>query len=149
MDKWVSKGAVIVLDTQSFEVLAMASRPIYDGENIESYLESDEGELLNRALCAYNAGSVFKIVTAAAALEGNLGYENREIFCDGSFEYGEKTFLCHKEDGHGKESFSKSFADSCNCAFYETSLLLGGKKITDTAKKFGLGEKILHMGSKG
>jgi len=128
-------------------VLAMASRPVYDTEKIESYFSSDEGELLNRALCAYNAGSVFKTITASAALESNINYQFREFNCDGSFEYGDKTFSCHKQDGHGQESFSKAFADSCNCAFYETALILDGKKIKDTAKKFGLGEKVLHMGN--
>ena len=147
MDKWVPKGAVVVLDVQSFEVLAMASRPLYDTYNLEDSLHSDKGELLNRALCAYNAGSVFKIVTASSALESNPLVQRREFLCDGSFEYGEKTFLCHKEDGHGKESFFKAFADSCNCAFYETSLMTGGKKIAITAKKFGLGQKLLHMGN--
>lgn len=146
MDKFLPKGAVVVLDVESFEVLAMASRPTYNCDDIETYLKSDKGELLNRALCAYNAGSVFKIVTATSALEGNSMYQNKSFFCGGSFEYGGKSFACHKADGHGEETFFGAFANSCNCAFYETSLFVGAKKITDTAKKLGLGERILHMG---
>ncbi len=146
MDKHLPKGAVVVLDVKTFEVLAMSSRPTYEPDEVEHYLKSDKGELLNRALCAYNAGSVFKIVTATSALNGNLQYSQKTFFCDGCFEYENKSFACHKKEGHGKETFFKAFADSCNCAFYETSILVGGKKITDTAKKLGLGQRLLNMG---
>lgn len=143
MDSYIPRGAAVVLDTQSFDVLAMASRPSYDASAVSDSLQSDGGELLNRALCAYNAGSVFKIVTAAAALEGNSAYANRLFDCKGSFTADSHTFLCHKADGHGIQDFSHSFANSCNCAFYDTSLITGGKKLTDTAIKLGLGHKVL------
>ncbi|MBR2404313.1 MAG: penicillin-binding protein 2 [Clostridia bacterium] len=147
MDAYIAKGAAVVLDTQSFDVLAMVSRPNYDTSAVSESLQSDGGELLNRALCAYNAGSVFKIVTAAAALEGNSAYAQRLFDCKGSFTADTHTFLCHKADGHGVEDFSHSFANSCNCAFYETALFVGGKKLTDTALKLGLGHKVLGWDS--
>ena len=147
MDSYIPQGAAVVLDTQSFDVLAMASRPSYDASAVSNSLQSDDGELLNRALCAYNAGSVFKIVTAAAALEGNSAYAQRLFDCKGSFTADSHTFLCHKADGHGVEDFSHSFANSCNCAFYDTALFVGGKKLTDTALKLGLGHKVLGWDS--
>ena len=64
-----SSGAVVVMDTRSFDVLAMASSPSYDQNNIQKYLNSDKGELINRCLFPYNAGSIFKIITMSAASE--------------------------------------------------------------------------------
>ncbi len=147
MDSYIPQGAAVVLDCQSFDVLAMSSRPSYDASAVSESLKSDSGELLNRALCAYNAGSVFKIVTAAAALEGNCAYAHTLFDCKGSFTADSHTFLCHKADGHGIQDFSHSFANSCNCAFYNTALCAGGKKLTDTALKLGLGHEVLGWDS--
>lgn len=69
MDKYIKKGAAVILDCRTFDVLAMVSRPDYNMAQIEYYKNSPDGELLNRALMGYNAGSVFKIITASAALE--------------------------------------------------------------------------------
>ena len=63
MDKHIKKGAAVVLDCKSFDILAMVSRPDYNGTEIEKYCTSSGGELLNRAIMGYNAGSVFKIIT--------------------------------------------------------------------------------------
>lgn len=144
MDKYIPRGAAVILDVQSFDVLAMVSRPLYDSSDIPSVLASDSGELLNRALCAYNAGSVFKIVTAAAALEANRSYINSHFFCSGSTAIEDKVFPCHKADGHGTQNFSTAFANSCNCAFYETGIYTGGTRIVNTALKLGLGQRVVH-----
>lgn len=144
MNEYITRGAAVILDVQSFDILAMVSRPLYTADNVSDSLSSDGGELLNRALCAYNAGSVFKIVTAAAALEGNPAYEYSQYYCRGSSIIEDTSFPCHKSDGHGLQNFGTAFANSCNIAFYQTGLAVGGKKLTNTAMKLGLGKKVLR-----
>lgn len=144
MDKYIQKGAAVIIDTQTFDILAMVSRPDFDGENIAKYQTSTEGELLNRAVMGYNAGSVFKIITAAAALEKSPLYTERFFNCLGRFDLDENTvFHCHKADGHGMVSFSDAFAASCNCAFYILGLEVGGADIIKTAQDFGMGSSLL------
>lgn len=145
LTEYIPKGAAVILDVNNFDVLAMASTPTYNQKDISLYSSSENGELLNRALCAYNAGSVFKIVTAASALEMNPDYKNIRFFCSGSHACRDgKTFSCNKADGHGLLSFSEAFAKSCNCAFYETGICSGGKNLYNTALKFGISEKVLN-----
>ena len=68
-ERYLTKGAVVVMDPADGDVLAMASFPTFQPEQVASLLEDEDGALLNRALAAYNCGSVFKLVSAAAALE--------------------------------------------------------------------------------
>lgn len=146
MDKYIKKGAVVILDCKSFDVAAMVSRPDYNLKKLKDYSKSENGELLNRALMSYNAGSVFKIITASAALEKNTQYTKKEFNCDGTFKLNDgTTFGCHNANGHGKIDFSKAFALSCNCSFYETGLELGGTEIVNMAKRFGMGQNTLDL----
>ena len=146
MDKYIKKGALVLLDVKSFDVLAMVSRPGFDSGNIYAYELSPNGELLNRAILPYNAGSVFKIVTAAAALEKTNDYLQRYFDCRGSFDLGDgHVFDCNKKDGHGILYFTDAFAKSCNCSFYLTALEAEAKNIINIAKKFGMGQKLLNV----
>lgn len=146
MDKHIKKGAAVVLDCKDFDVLAMVSRPLYDADKIASYKNSKDGELLNRALMPYNAGSVFKIVTSVAALERTEDYTKRYFDCRGSFDIGEShIFACNKKEGHGKVFFDEAFAGSCNCSFYVTGLEVGGQSLVSTAQKFGMGQELLRV----
>ncbi len=144
MDKYIKKGAAVIIDTQSFEILAMVSRPGFDGNNILKYKDSKNSELLNRAISPYNAGSVFKIVTAASVLEKNPVCTQGYFDCRGSFYLDENTiFNCNKADGHGMISFKDAFAKSCNCAYYVLGTEAGGLDLINTAKGFGMGESLL------
>lgn len=146
MHKHIKKGALVLLDVNSFDVLAMASRPDYTYEKLESYASSADGELLNRAVLGYNAGSVFKIITASAALEKDMGYMERYFDCHGSYALNDgHIFGCNQKDGHGVLYFTDAFAKSCNCSFYVTALEVGGDDIIKTAKKFGIGTHLLNV----
>ncbi|MBO5370668.1 MAG: penicillin-binding protein 2 [Clostridia bacterium] len=146
LNDFIPKGAAVVLDVNSFDVLAMASNPQYDSN--EKYTTADNGQLLNRALCAYNAGSIFKIVTASAALESDFRYIDKTFWCSGKFTGdGVHIFECNKSEGHMQQSFTSAFANSCNCAFYETGLLIGAHKLINTAHNFGLGSQCVDMGN--
>ena len=146
MDKHIQKGAAVIIDTETFDVLAMVSRPDFETKNLENYSTSTDGELLNRALMGYNAGSVFKIITASAALEKNSNYLQRYFDCQGRYILNDGSiFGCHASEGHGVLSFSNAFALSCNCCFYVTGLENGGLLTTATARKFGLGSSLLNV----
>lgn len=146
LDKYIKKGAAVIIDVKTFDVLAMVSRPDFDTSQLENYATSTDGELLNRALMGYNAGSVFKIITASAALEKNSQYLQRYFDCQGKYVLNDgSTFGCHLSQGHGVLSFSNAFALSCNCCFYVTGLENGGLLTTATAKKFGLGTTLLNV----
>lgn len=146
MDKHIEKGALVLLDAESFDVLAMVSRPSFNEEKLMNYEVSLDGELLNRALMSYNAGSVFKIVTASAALEKNSNYFGRYFDCRGSYDLQDgHIFACNEKTGHGVLYFTDAFAKSCNCSFYVTALETGGENIIEMAKRFGIGQKILNV----
>ncbi len=142
LDKNGVTGAVVVLDTASCRVLAMASSPGYDRNNIEKHLGSDKGELVNRCVSPYNAGSIFKIVTLCAAID-NLKLRN-EYQCDGFVEIAGNSFGCHKTDGHGSLDAINALAQSCNCAFYTMGTDLGSDAILNAARSFGLGQTLLN-----
>ncbi|MBE7012663.1 MAG: penicillin-binding protein 2 [Ruminococcaceae bacterium] len=141
LDEENIKGAAVVMDIDTFDVLAMTSRPDYNRGSISEYIISGDTELLNRAVAPYNAGSIFKIVTAAAALEEGLVKD--EYFCAGALKCDGIDFLCHKREGHGPLNFDGAFSASCNCAFYETGIALGSDKICDYAFSFGMGSRLL------
>lgn len=151
MDEYIKKGCVVILDTQTFEILAISSRPDYDITSSDIFSEKKDSPLLNRALCAYNAGSIYKTITAAAILEKDFNYLGSSYNCEGEFKNEllkdtTHTFHCHSIQGHGLQTFSDGFANSCNCTFFEAALKTGGENIVEIAKKFGFGKKVLDFG---
>ena len=142
-DKYLPRGAIVIINTQNFDVLAMVSRPNFDQNNIKSSLKAEGSPLMNKALCSYNAGSIFKTITAAAMLEG--GYKSSDAFeCTGVYNAEGKEFLCNSLSGHGVLDFKTGFAKSCNCFFYNGGTNIGGVAISQTAQKFGMGKKLLN-----
>ena len=142
MDFYKINGAAIVVDCKSGGILAMASRPNYNVANLEKYLEGKDGELVNKAICAYNPGSVFKILIASAFLENHY---NDEVYfeCNGKSVIDGVEFVCHKEEGHGVQSLEQAFANSCNCAFYNLGNMVGIEDIYSYSADFGLGKEVL------
>ena len=136
-----ASGAVVVMDSRSFEIRAMASAPDYDQNNIQNHLQSDKGELINRCIFPYNAGSIFKIITMSASAE--LGTLKDEYSCKGFIDVYNHRYGCHFAEGHGKLCPSEALAQSCNCAFYKMGLDIGDNSIIAMARRFGLGESLL------
>lgn len=137
------RGAVVVLQVETGQVLAMASAPTFNPNELENYLRADAGELLNKAVQGqYPPGSVFKIVVAAAALES--GAAPKDTFhCSGSVQVNGVTMTCPK-DGHGDVDFSQAFARSCNCYFATLAQRIGAETIVEMAQRMGLGETVLE-----
>ena len=144
IDKFNAKGAAIVVDVKTGEILAMTSRPDYDADNLAKYLDGTDGELLNKAILQYNPGSVFKVIIATAFLENHY-YDEFTFNCTGSTEIDGIKFVCHKEDGHGIQNFDMAFANSCNCAFYELGNIVGIEEIEKYAVEFGLCNEVLRI----
>lgn len=134
-------GAVVVMDVSSFDVLAMASSPNYNQGDVSGYMKSQGGELVNRCVAPYNAGSIFKIVTICSAME------NKALMpiyvCRGKTEIGEHEFNCHNREGHGVINPAEALAMSCNCSFYTMGTHIGAERILSEANKFGFGEKTI------
>lgn len=136
----INKGAAVVLDVKNSAILACASTPVYERNNIEKYLNSPDAPFLNRAFECFPVGSVFKPVTAAAALEN--GIKLSDYNCKGYIEKSGNKFNCNKLEGHGLIDFNTAIAMSCNPYFIELSTQIGAKKLLNTAKKLGLGTSI-------
>ncbi len=137
----LDRGALVVLDADTGEILACASFPEYDTGDPGAYLNAEGSPFLNRALNAYAVGSVFKTVTAAAALENGVS-PDRKYTCTGSVTVGDTVFRCHRHEGHGELDMTGALAHSCNTYFITLAQELGGEKLLAQAKKFGFGEAI-------
>lgn len=137
---YIQSGAVLVTDVNTGEIIAMSSYPTYDKENVAAYLESDKGELLNRTLCTFTPGSVFKLVVAAAALEQNSKLFDFEYECTGKTEVEGNIFHCHDKKGHGKQNLAQAFSNSCNTYFIELGSKIGLECIVQMCQKLGLGQ---------
>ena len=139
------QGAVIVLQSGTGQVLAMASSPTFDPNQIDAYLQSENGELINKALQGqYPPGSVFKIVVAAAALESGKVDPKKTYECSGSTMVNGVTMICEEHpDGHGTVDMETAFAGSCNCYFAQVAKEIGSETIIDMAQRMGLGRTVL------
>lgn len=127
----VERGAVLVVDCEDCELLASASFPPYLPDNVASYLDSSEGELINRAFTGFTPGSLFKLVTACAALEASSEYLHYTYDCDGT--------NCYAGIPHGEVDMRSAFAQSCNAYFIALGKQLGGGALEEAAEKLGVG----------
>ncbi len=140
-DRMLGSGAIVIMDTKSFQIKAIVSRPGFDQNNVAASMDSKSSPLVNKALAQYNGGSIFKIITSAAAMENGIK-NDLKVMCQGNMMIDKKEFVCHKEDGHGEMDFEKGFANSCNCYFYTLAKKCGPDAIISTARDFGLGSAL-------
>ncbi|WP_232381064.1 peptidoglycan D,D-transpeptidase FtsI family protein [Paenibacillus tianjinensis] len=132
----VKEGAVVVLDSQTGDIVAMVSLPFYDPANISP----EGGEWNNRALKAAVPGSIFKVVTAAAALEAGVTSPEEKFYCSGQF--GKYGLSCLHGKGHGPLTLAQGFAVSCNTVFAALAERLSGAQLQAAALALGLGRDI-------
>ena len=145
MEKSDKNSSVVVLDVNTFDVLAMASRPNFKQYDVTDYVKSEGTSLINRSVSEYNAGSIFKIITSAAALESDIADTDHDFLCCGFSETDGVRFNCLNTEGHGVLSMKKAFALSCNCCFLDLGIIMGGQSVCDMARRFGFGRKILDI----
>ena len=137
-------GSVVVMATDSNEVLAMASYPTYDNETYQDkydkLVRDERKPLWNRALrSTYTPGSTIKPAVAMAGLEEGVISGDTGVVCQGIYKYY-KDYQPGCTDVHGYQNVVKAIFNSCNIFFYETSRLLGIEKLNNYFAMFGLGE---------
>lgn len=115
-ERYLKKGAVVVLEVPTGKIRAMVSLPTFSPNHVASVLNSSDSPLLNRATSAYNVGSVFKLAAAASALEYGIS-PNESFTCTGSIEVDKEIFHCFDGEKHGKENMKQAVANSCNTYF--------------------------------
>jgi len=139
-------GAAVALDPQTGEVLALASRPTYDLNELTPRIPSpvfarinEKGAWLNRAVQGlYPPGSTFKPVTAMAALREDQVEPEETLWCGTSYLVGNRRFPEHSSPGFGDIALERALAVSSNVYFYQTGLAAGAEAIADTARVLGL-----------
>ncbi len=136
-------GSAVVMDVKNGDILAMASSPDFDPNNVGNYLKSTQDELMNKAITAYDFGSIFKTVVAAAAIENNLVDLNETFQCEGEIEVNNSIMKCSTYSTHEDRplTFKEAFALSCNTTFIKVGMRVGAEKILEMAKRMGYGEK--------
>ena len=154
----------VVMDVDTGAILAMASMGNFD-LNAPQKLSDEEEEALykeypdeeerakarNELLYAkwrnfivsdsYEPGSVFKIVTAAAAVEENVLSDNFSFTCTGRIQVADRTIKCHDRDGHGTQDLKHGLMNSCNPLFITVGQTLGKEKFFEYFEAFGFTEK--------
>lgn len=132
-----NEGAVVVLDAENGDVLALASAPKYDPYQVTENTTDDV--YVNKALSAYPPASLFKIFLAATALDEGVVQPETSFFCNGAYtlENGQ-TISCWKEEGHGFLTFEEALSLSCNPVFVRTALSLGKDRMEEAFTRWEL-----------
>jgi penicillin-binding protein 2 len=151
-DANIGRGAAVVIDPNSGEVLAMASVPNFDPnkfiptittENYKELLDNPAQSLFHRAVNAYAPGSTFKVPIAFAGCLA--GIEKSHFNCSGSVTYGSKPMQCwiQRQFGgsHGNLDLSEAIMRSCNCYFYQYGNRAGIEAIGKSGHILGVGER--------
>lgn len=145
------RGAVVALDPQNGEVLAMVSRPTYDPNKFtgrisradwNEIMQDPHKPLLNRAIQAQLApGSTFKPIMAIAGLESGVVDDETHFHCSGGASFYGHYFACHIKGGHGDIALHRAIAQSCDVYFYNVGNRLGIDRIAHYADLAGIGRK--------
>lgn len=128
-------GAVMLMDYTTGEILCMVSSPGDDPANPTS--TPAEGTYLNKCLSSsFTPGSVFKLVTLAAAIDNIPDLFERSLWCEGSMIVDGAKLTC--TGNHGSQTIEQALANSCNCAFGTLALELGPDIMAEYAEKLGI-----------
>ncbi len=154
----------IVMDVETGGILAMATKGDFDPNNphtiadektaqeLEKILDPDKKyqeltnaqytQWRNRAITdTYEPGSVFKVITASAAVEENVVPDDFTYTCTGVINVAGTKIHCHKRTGHGQEDFTHGLMNSCNPFFITVGQMLGAEKFYKYFEAFGFTER--------
>ncbi len=145
-------GSICVMDIFTGSIVAMHSSPSFDPNLFVFGISQDDWQiirndpmkpLVNKTLQGnYSPGSTIKPIVALSALENGVINTNFTVKCTGKTEMYGQTYHCWKKKGHGFVSLRNAMKQSCDTYFYEIARKLGVDKLSETAKKFGLGDKV-------
>jgi len=142
-------GAAVAMEPDSGRILALASSPSFDQNYFAVGMSHEQWDTLisnpfrpmeNKAIQGeYPPGSAYKIITAIAGFEEGIIDESTQVFCPGSYRFGNRTYRCWKKGGHGQVEIRKAISESCDVYFYKVGELLGVDRLAWYAKASGLG----------
>ena len=148
-------GSICVMDIFTGEIIAMHSSPTFDPNLFVFGISQDNWQLIrndpmkplvNKSLTGnYSPGSTIKPIVALSALENEIINPEFTVHCKGHkhpLELYGQTYHCWKKEGHGFVNLREGMKQSCDTYFYEVARRLGVDKLSETAKKFGLGKKV-------
>ncbi len=145
------RGAIVILDPNNGDILAMASWPTYDpnqfvpsisAEKYKALQNDPDIPLLPRAFrSAYPPGSVFKVAVGIAALESGAVGPNDEYGCPKALDIGNITMRNWKKVDRGALNFVQALTESCDTWFYQVGMKTGAEPIIDWALRLGFGAK--------
>lgn len=142
-------AAAVVMDVHTGAVRTLVSTPAYnpndfvDGisyTNWNALLADPRKPLINKPLSGqYPPGSTFKMLVALAALEAGVITPETTHYCNGHHDLGDQRFHCWKRGGHGRVDLKSAIAQSCDVYFYALAQDVGQARISEVARRFGLG----------
>ena len=144
-------GAIVVMDVNTGEVLALVSMPAFDPNEFSKGIKAGyynelrnnkRAPLMNKAIAGqYPPGSTFKMMTGLAGLKSGKFTANSHVFCNGTFYLGAHPFTCWKVEGHGSMDMASALQQSCDVFFYTVAHEVGIEGMAAMASDFGLGQK--------
>ena len=143
------KGTIAVYNYKTGQILCAVTTPTYDPDNVPDIAADTsgayEGVYLNRFLqSAYIPGSIFKVVTTAAALDCVDDILDRTFTCTGTYEFGIDKVTC--ERAHGTLDLKSALAKSCNCCFAQIAQLIGNDNMMHYVEQFGVTKSVTFDG---
>ncbi len=143
-EEWNAKrSSMIVMDVKTGGILAMASSPTYDLNELPRHdiallnAYSKNGMIVD----VYEPGSTFKIFTTALALEAGVVTENSTFFCPGYRIVDGQRIKCWRSKGHGTQTLAEGVKNSCNCVFMDLAERLGTQRFYEGLRRFGFSQK--------
>ncbi len=146
-------AAVCVMDIYNGDIVSLVSAPTFqpnafvhglDKDYWNSLIKDGKKPLTNKAMSGlYPPGSTIKTLVALSALENEIIKPSDTFRCKGKIELHGEKFHCWEKKGHGIVNLRKGIQRSCDVYFYEISRKLGVDRLSETAKKFGLGKQVL------
>lgn len=143
-------GTVALYNYRTGELICAVSSPNFDPLDPPVVDNDDPGEYdgiyVNRFTqsASYPPGSIFKIVTLAAALEAITDIEDRTFLCEGEYLTGDGDITC--EHVHGEQTLQQAFANSCNCAFAQIAIELGAERLQRYIEQFQVLDSVSFDG---
>ena len=146
-------AAVCVMDVYNGDIVSLVSAPTFqpnafvhglDRDYWNSLIKDGKKPLTNKAMSGlYPPGSTIKTIVALSALENKIIKPSDSFRCKGKIELHGEKFHCWEKKGHGIVNLRKGIQRSCDVYFYEVARKLGVDRLSETAKKFGLGKQVL------
>ena len=147
-------GSICIMDIYTGDIISLASSPTFNPNSFIHGIGNNEWNeiknnslkpLINKSVSGlYSPGSTIKPLVALSALEFGVVNPRQKIQCTGSMDFYEHTYHCWKKKGHGFMNLKDAIKQSCDIYFYDLARRLGVDRLSITAKKYGLGKKILE-----